>query len=542
MASPALEADWILVSSDWWRTSFRAVPWAWPPRKPTSRSMTQEKEQTKEPLHPRPPHYHDLLYRTRRWIRLETPDARVQELELNGDLAGIRVAEEAVKQYEVDVCIRSLDIGDPLFKVDEKPALFTGELDEDKHAMEREKWDKQVRQLFGPDALERLAAASSASHTSTPTSPELDLTDSELSVESDPLPATPKVAKKSYAHAVHSDNDIEAPHDVLAPSPSKPLNAAALSFTPGAQPSASTSPPPSCVSSSSSPLNGASPLHMLPPCEFSFPTLNPPLSSSPAPRSNARSLPPTLRKDESGFYITSPPPPPTSSNSNPRPSSGRLPAFLTSAPRARHTSKTREMVDRLRKVPRARAKKSEPRRSATMPEDAPISEASKEADRNSVLLTEIDGWITSVTSTSPDDGWVAPPAPPVAPASRSSGRSHKRATSSMSSQVSQASGVVAPNPLMPGSHAPAVVPVYYPYVYAYPHYATPVYVPPAAPWAAPSMYGAGVQADGMHTDVYECRIRVVLSDCLTEDAVVTIRGTYSFMFGRICVPNLVVKQ
>ena len=107
----------------------------------------------------------------------------------------------------------------------EKSSLVIDDEEEDKRSEEKAKWGHQVRELFGSDALERLAAASSASHTSTPTSPELDLTDSELSVESDLPPETPKVARKSYANAVHSDDGV---HDGLAPLPSKPLNATTL--------------------------------------------------------------------------------------------------------------------------------------------------------------------------------------------------------------------------------------------------------------------------------------------------------------------------
>ncbi|EMD33230.1 hypothetical protein CERSUDRAFT_118271 [Gelatoporia subvermispora B] len=481
MAAVDIETDWLIVSHDWWRTSFRSISWTWPPR-----TQSKSKEREESPTsHPRPPHYHDLLHRTRRWVRLEIPEAHVQEIELNSELAGVQAAEEVIRQYELDVCIRSLvDLEEPLFPAKVRAPLFIDDKQEESRTLGKEKWDHQVRELFGSDALNRLAAASSASHTSTPTSPELDLTDSELSVESDPLPATPKVSKKSYAHAVHND-DADATHGVFAPLPSKPLNASALSFTPGAQPPAMGASPPLSASSSSSPANGSSSRKASPPQEFTFPTLNPPLSDSPAPRGNARSLPPPLTKDEHGFYIVSPPPPPASSNSNSRPSSGRLPAFLA-APRPRHTSKTRELVDRLRKSSRPRGKRGEPRRSSTLPEDTEAAEAAaQEAERKSVLLTEIDGWITSVTSTSAanDEGWIAP-APAPAPAASRSGRGHKRAASSVSSQLSQASALLPTNPLV--SHGPAVVPVYYPYAYAYPQYAAPVYVQPTAAWGAPA--------------------------------------------------------
>jgi hypothetical protein len=176
-----------------------------------------------------------------------------------------------------------------------------------------------------------------------PTSSEFfDLTDSENSehsVDSDPVPSTPK--PRSYANVTIKQSS-PTPLDY---SPSRSLNASASSFVPTSTPVKFST---DDVSSShfwraaSSPSPSPSPTHS----NFTFPSLNASIQSLPI-------LPPTLKKDEQGFYTEVTPLPSkeqtSTSNRAQRSPTSLLPPFLAdSSRRTRKTSKTRKIVDQLR--------------------------------------------------------------------------------------------------------------------------------------------------------------------------------------------------
>ena len=405
--------DWEIFQDDWWKTSFRAISWAY---------------KTK-PDHPRPPHYHDLLARGRR--RRIAGDARRAaggtnaDVSLNSALCGVRAAEEALRRYELEVAILSPD---------DLPNLEHEQPNCPEHPCNEGNWDEKVRELLG-GILEQGALPEVDSLAqdvplwdlnnldSPPSSPGTsDLTDSEASGDSDPPPSTPKATKASYARIVSSDATTSP--TVLSPLPSKLLSAAALTFIPSTPNRASSrepTTPPLTSSSNSSDSPFSSPTY-----NFHFPSLN---SSSPADRRESRSLPPSLQKDEAGFYIevaddSDDAPGATQSLGNTRsttprrPSAAFLPAFLTDgSPTSRsRNSKTREIVDRLRSSGSAgsgrKAKKSNKRQASASNKDSDlttlVSDATAAAKEEST-----DGWISGVVRQNSsfrfvetDDGWI----------------------------------------------------------------------------------------------------------------------------------------
>ncbi|EJF57148.1 hypothetical protein DICSQDRAFT_140593 [Dichomitus squalens LYAD-421 SS1] len=407
--------DWEIAQDDWWKTSFRAISWAY---------------KTK-PSHPRPPHYHDHLARGRR--KTIAGDAQgaargaAGDVSLNNGLCGVRVAEEALMRYEVDAAI--LPSNDH-FQIAEVPSPDPDPLYADGI------WDEKVQELLGgilePGALLEVDSLAQdvplwdlhlldSPLLAPSSSGAADLTDSETSVDSDPPPSTPKPTKASYARIVSSD--MVSP-TVLSPLPSKLLSAAALTFIPSTPNRASSrepTTPPLTSSSNSSDSPFSSPTY-----NFHFPSLN---SSSPADRRESRSLPPSLQKDESGFYIevaedleeaaagSTQSLGNTRSTTPRRPSAAFLPAFLTDgSPTSRsRNSKTREIVDRLRSSGsstssgRKAKKSSSNRRQASTSKDADLAELVPDASTED----STDGWISGVVRQSSssrlavtDDGWV----------------------------------------------------------------------------------------------------------------------------------------
>ncbi|CAL1712006.1 unnamed protein product [Somion occarium] len=447
--------DWVLIPADWWKLSYKDIPWAY------RRRQQWTSTGVRAAIHPRPPYHHDQLFVDK--DQLQEGSEGVGDLELNQDLMGVRAAFAVMRPYEVDVGMHgplSKLCSDPFPYVARlNPPLFSGELDEIELAMAQKRWDDQVRDLMGgtltraqynplddDDEVDRklwnLNLAEDVKFESS--APELvDLTDSELSTDSDPMPATPHGDKKSYAAVVFDEqaSQIHRERTVVAPSPSKPLNASALDFIPGMPPPESTPSPDSSESPYTSPTY-----------EFHFPSLNAQQSGS---RSGARSLPPNLRKDEQGFYneISISPSPVARSHASTRTATPRrqsavlLPAFLadsSTAPRNRKL-KTREIVDRLR----SSTANGEASRKARITE--PIVEPRTEVDEQPKLIesrsdkrADIDGWITSVCENegkAPEaiigkDGWIEgiPTAKPRVVVKNKKG--HKRSNSSVNSNFS----------------------------------------------------------------------------------------------------------
>lgn len=334
--------SWVFVSSDWWRCSYTDVEWA------CVRRYHWTETGVKLTIHPQPPYYHDALYNNKEQFGQDV--SQTQDLALNRSLVGVKAAEDALGAYE-----RNVGICDP-FQT-ELDFMFSAQLFLPEDATEdvlrrgREEWVRLVEELLGgilepscfdlpvysPEVDGQFWRLDTMDHSYDSDVPDMvDLTDSDISGESDPLPTTPPGDKKSYAEVLFDDRAAPThTGTVVSPSPSKPLNASALSFIP------------SFFLDHHSPSPAADEPYVSPTYEYHFPSL----SGNAASRSNTRSLPPSLERDEHGFYNEVPPVSTQSamqsrSATPKRPSGAEVPSYLGSAPR--HGSKTREMVDRLR--------------------------------------------------------------------------------------------------------------------------------------------------------------------------------------------------
>ncbi|KAI0366720.1 hypothetical protein BV20DRAFT_1115156 [Pilatotrama ljubarskyi] len=501
--------DWEIVSEDWWKTSFKAISWSY---------------KTK-PGYPRPPHYHNLLVRGRR-RRIATDAPTVEEdVDLNDGLSGVRAAEEALKRYEVEVSILSPD---DLLEHDTLEGRCVA-------LLAKEDWDEKVRELLGGilevGPLPEVDAPSSdvplwdlnrlEEDSSPPGSPSTTgCTDSETSGDSDPPPSTPRPTKTSYARVVSSETATSP--TVLSPLPSKLLSAAALTFIPSTPNGPHIREPVTPPLTSASNSSGDSPFSS-PTYNFHFPSLT---STSPADRRESRSLPPSLQKDESGFYVEVAEDASsgitqslngTRSTTPRRPSAAFLPAFLTDgspSPRPRN-SKTREIVDRLRSSGSSgsnrKAKKSERTRRQPSESAAKDDEMSTHSQSDSKTSSPgaksedaTDGWISGVVSEEPsprctvtDDGWITQgntPSEQQQQKQPSEARKpkhthgHKRSSgsisvahSSTSSASSFAPGSHASNHTVP--HTPARPAAQLPGMH--PMYPGPGGIPYGAPYGAP---------------------------------------------------------
>ncbi|KAI0753440.1 hypothetical protein C8Q80DRAFT_1217567 [Daedaleopsis nitida] len=518
--------DWEIVQDDWWRTSFRAISWAY---------------KTK-PDHPRPPHYHDLLARgRRRRIGAVPASAQEEDVSLNAGLSGVRAAEDSLKRYELDAAITP-----------STPLLQDGD-DRDGRLLEQHSWLESLRELLGelledgplpeveslsPDVplwdLDNLESPIPSSESSAASS-----VDGEELADANPLHSTPKPkSAPSYARAVSSGVVTNAP-TVLSPLPSKALSKAALPFipaTPARPASQEPTTPPLTSSSDSSDSPYSSPTY-----NFHFPSLN---SASPTDRNETRSLP-QMRKLDSGFWVdlSSEDVPATQSLSATRsgtprrPSTALLPSFLTDgsspsrAPRPRRS--TREMVDEVRSSGR-KSKRSNRRQHSLKDADLStlLSDAALHSEASAPKSDDTsEGWIraASVSEGSSfglvvtDDGWIlqsnhpqstspSPPASQPKPkhghkrSSPSASTTHSSSPPSSASTFSPASSTLSLNvPTTPAtvpSQLPAMPQLYSPpAMMPYPPYASPYAAAPAAaymhmyqsaraPW--PMGYQAGV--------------------------------------------------
>ncbi|KAH9915414.1 uncharacterized protein B0H18DRAFT_959334 [Fomitopsis serialis] len=488
-----------VTSKDRSRTSsYRCVSWSYPGRRPQrpSRIPVFKPLLAGSGVFARPPHYHDLLYRAR---RRKTPDSIEDDVELSSRLAGVKLVEDTVSCYENDVGILT-----DASTADERP-LFCGMLSQDDIATVQRQWHDHVEQLLGgiskrlSTSFEEIVAAAGGPDgkiwdLSLLDSPELS--ESELSAESDPPPSTPRASPSSLPRgAKHGSMDVLQPHPT-------PLSATAAAFIPAA-------PSPSSFSKSPSPTH-----------EFAFPSLS---ADNPAasPAARKRSL---LLKDGEGFYHSAEASIENIRSSTPRrarPSADLLPAFLadgssTTRIRARNASRTREMVDRLRSG-RWNGKKGSDKASPPslehMPEGKPTKERSVErassSERSSVssgMTADADGWISGPSSKASDDGWIDGPAPCSTPAPaptptvatpkkdsrpRTQKHTHKRSSSSASSLSTAAS---APPATPVQSNLPVPAPGFYPAPAATPLVnAFPYALPPRTPGMSDAQYLMHIQ-------------------------------------------------
>ena len=302
----SVDGEWQLVGQKgWWRTSFDSLSWAFTPEQPPSNHQ-------RIPLSP-------LL----RLSSLSSSPPRTMEEDdcsLNPDLVGCRMVKAVVTPYETAVGFDFV----PFPKIEREdrglpPPLNLNYKEEDV-ADSRERWRDAVDELLSSDNEGSLSLSSSTTESAraftmlvSSSRSSLFVSGSEQSAESLAMPATP-VTKASYATVLlknvsptSSISDSDSRHAV----PSKSLNALASSFVPSTEPS---------------PLSS-----------FTFPTLNPPNKST------TRLTTVKIRKDDQGFF--------TGVQVDDAPQkSAPLPSYLQElSPRRRsRTSKTRELVDRLR--------------------------------------------------------------------------------------------------------------------------------------------------------------------------------------------------
>lgn len=266
------------------------------------------------------------------------------DVSLNVDLVGVKAALDPVVSYERDVGFYYKAFPDfeprelePLIAID----LFAKAITEEDTKVHRARWDELLANLMHTPLLEanndsdessELGASCSSVGDllvqSTSTLSSVDLTSSDGSFESFAMPSTPR-AKTSSNHNVEI-KDVSPTGSVTGSLHISSLNASASLFIPPSSSKLNLNDEPTQFPSLSNIPVAHSKLPSL--ADFTFPTLNPPVSSSSSVR---------LKKDSEGFFTED-------SNATAMP---LLPPFLQdSSHRSGRTrkSRTREMVDRLR--------------------------------------------------------------------------------------------------------------------------------------------------------------------------------------------------
>lgn len=322
-------------------------------------------------IHPKPPHYHDSLLSVNRMCcngsfdndagesRNRLVAVGGEDIELNIELlVGAKYTEAILESYETDVGFHCYEPDSTL--QNRVPALsLSRNITEKDIAIGKQRWVEMVKLLAEGPLMSRSSSrdyngaegSQITSYTNahstglihfkdlrSPTELDfIDMTDSEHSVDSDPVPSTPK-PRNSYPNIAFS----QPSPSVLDFSPSRSLNAAASSFVPTSTTPAKVPPIPYSYLPFISPSPSPSPSPTY--TNFTFPSLNSSIQALP-------SLPPNLKKDEQGFYtevkISSSGQ--SSNRASHRSSSSLLPSFLTDpSHRTRRASKTREIVDQLR--------------------------------------------------------------------------------------------------------------------------------------------------------------------------------------------------
>lgn len=133
----------LIEKENWWKLSFSAVPW----------SYRREREWTESgvrlPFHARPPFYDMQDGFAVKEAEEGGEESTVFHDRLSSSLAGVQVAEDAVRHYEVDSGVTFPF--DPLWDLarhQEKP-LFTGGLDDEYLVATQKKWKDHVDLLLG---------------------------------------------------------------------------------------------------------------------------------------------------------------------------------------------------------------------------------------------------------------------------------------------------------------------------------------------------------------------------------------------------------
>ena len=313
--------QWKIIESEWWRTFFNSVSWTYPPsqgsasRRPSKKTTLLRLSRASQLLRARlsryPPSWHSDI------TAPMTDD-------LSRDLVGVRVVEEVLRSYEsssgfdmIERFLRLFHLGwvpndEHYILGDAPPEEYQEQWEENLRNLFKESFKRLPEELylqdfdFSPDhSEERLKHLSPYWDSCLDNSSTLDdlirslegadLTDSELSADSDPLPVTPRARH-------HSSSPVSA-------CSLKTLNATASSFVP--TPAKYHSPSPMSPSPSPSP-----PVLDI----INFPTLRQTILSAP-------------KKDDR-----------ESKSRTKRPS---VPSFLADKTDARK-SKTRQIVDKMK--------------------------------------------------------------------------------------------------------------------------------------------------------------------------------------------------
>ncbi|KAF7362432.1 Glycoside hydrolase family 31 protein [Mycena venus] len=349
LPTPApLDQGWQVVSPEWWRIPFDAVSWAYSPTDPTQDVAATKV--TQSPRVAKPPHYHAALFS----VRVASADDQQHDEDLaegddgglNPDLVGFKGAEAVIESYEADV---GFHWPPPPIEEKRQPDLAVA-VDHDHVALAKERWDELVQDLTGGLSISNTDGYHESDddslrglHRSTSTHSSSDLTDSERSVLSVSMPATPR-AHRSYANiVVKTTSPSRSASSRDSDRSPRRLNAAASTFVPGPAKAKTVSDPASFLTA---------------PDAVPFPSLNVARPQSPSFNTNfvfpSLDVPPLpavkIAKDAQGFYSevesTATAPAPTHA----RTSSTLLPAFLHDAFSRRRppASKTRAIVDRLK--------------------------------------------------------------------------------------------------------------------------------------------------------------------------------------------------
>jgi hypothetical protein len=331
--------DWEIVPTDWWRTHYSSVSWVHIQDPPEDKRFQHRQYQGS--LFPGPLLVHVI---ERRRPPSGKDDARGHgETGLNVELVGVKGAMEAVVAYETSVGFYYQPF--PKIEPEELESLIalnlsTRIINVEDTRVHQIRWNELLNDLMhsplpgspsdSDEASELGASPSSAGDSllqSTSTLSSVDLTSSESSLESQPMPSTPR-ARFPLHHPIEVKD--KSPTGSIRISPIRSLSALASSFIPTSSAHAHSHddvPLLHETSRSSSKLPSFS--------NFIFPSLNPPASSTSSAQVK-------LRKDSEGFFTEE------SSNTTPTP---LLPPFLQeSSQRNARTrkSRTRELVDRLR--------------------------------------------------------------------------------------------------------------------------------------------------------------------------------------------------
>ncbi|PPQ88995.1 hypothetical protein CVT25_005096 [Psilocybe cyanescens] len=424
------DLDWEIVPLDWWNTSFMAVSWSYNPDLQGSKShrsrfrgplfLSEGSRQSHSPLP------------TIRSPRALSKARRISEEddELNLELVGVKFALEAVMAYEKDVGFDHSDFPDlglnksPLEAADD---LSSG-IDQKDLQAGKDQWNEMLEELMNGPAFESTADSDESLESSfississygnfiqpTSISSYIDTGSSKGSIESIPMPSTPK--PKSFFNDVEIKSSSPngsldgSRSNALNLSPSRSLSATASSFIPtfcshlSEEPSHfsllqdNTHNPSGLFSPSASFAN------------FTFPTLNP---ASPSAIK--------VKKDDQSFFTDVQ----VEGSLAGRSSSDLLPPFLQDASQRNRSrkSRTREIVDQLRSQTAPDFTKSSPNldTDTISPKYASLSPSPTGEETNLVkprLSVSEDGGGPSRLSTpwDDDDGWIDITQPAAVPA------------------------------------------------------------------------------------------------------------------------------